>query len=123
MGLLLETKELEKMDFKIPAEFVHVIGKMMPEIRELEILSVETFNMLDAKTFDAHEYFSVKLRIHIFRGEHRRGTNSDYTEQIKKLFSYTYNDYGFVSFDVRDVRVEPDVSNRERFFELFGVVN
>jgi hypothetical protein len=121
LGLLLERKEVGGIDFRIPEIFLKVITKMLPEVKTVEILSVDSYNMISAFTFEAVEHFMVRLKITIEKGQHPRGGMSTYAEKIKNYFRMTYPKYDFVSFEIMKLDVEPDLSNMGRFVDLFGV--
>ena len=114
-------KKISDMVFNIPEDFLHVIKTMHPELNLIEIHSVEAYNMLDAHTFNSHEYFRVHLTIQIATGSFPIGAMTQYGDSITNLFRYTYTDHKFISFQVHEMKQEPTVSNRDKFMELFGV--
>ena len=113
-------RKINHMDFAIPPDFLTVIMKMNPELNLVEIHSVETYSMIDAYSFTAHEYFRVHLNIQIAKGNHPIGAMTHYSDNITHLFRYTYNENKFISFQVHEMKQEPTVSNRDKFMELFG---
>jgi hypothetical protein len=113
-------RKISSMDFTIPPDFLHVIKAMHPELNLIEIHSVETYSMVDAKTFITHEYFRVNLNIQIANGSYPIGAMTQYSDSITNLFRYTYNEYKFISFQIHEMKQEPAVSNRDKFMELFG---
>lgn len=121
LGLLLEMKEVGGIDFRIPEIFLKVITKMLPEVKTVEILSVDSYNMISAFTFEAVEHFMVRLKVTIEKGQHPRGGMPTYGEKIRSLFRMTYPEHDFISFEVMKIDVVPDLSNMGKFVELFGV--
>jgi len=113
-------RRISNMDFAIPPDFLHVIKAIHPELNLIEIHSVETYSMIDAKTFITHEYFRVNLNIQIANGSYPIGAMPQYSDSITNLFRYTYNEYKFISFQIHEMKQEPAVSNRDKFMELFG---
>ena len=122
MGLLLEMKDVRGFDFEIPEVFMKVITKMLPEIQTVKIVSVSTYNMISAFTFEAVENFMVRLSIVVEKGKHPRGGRPTYSDEITNLFRMTYPDYDFVAFEVMELHTNPDLSNMEKFVELFKPV-
>jgi hypothetical protein len=105
--------------FKLPDNFIRVLQKMHPEINGIEIKSINTASLVSAKYFEVTENFRVNIVIQIARKKHPVGCLGDYDEKITTLFRYTYDDYQFVSFRVVEMIYEPDISNRDKFMELF----
>lgn len=122
MGLLLEAKDVGGFDFEIPEVFLKVITKMLPEVKTVKITSVSTYNMMSAFTFEAIEHFMVRLSVVVEKGAHLRGGRPAYSDEIKNLFRMTYPDYDFVAFEVTELHANPDLSNMEKFVELFKPV-
>ena len=122
MGLLLEMKDVGGFDFEIPEVFLKVITKMLPEIQTVKIVSVSTYNMMSAFTFEAIEHFMVRLSVVVEKGKHPRGGMPTYGDEIRNLFRMTYPDYDFVAFEVMELHTNPDLSNMEKFVELFKPV-
>jgi hypothetical protein len=105
--------------FKLPDNFIRVLQKMHPEINGIEIKSINTSSLVSAKYFEVTENFRVNIVIQIARKKYPVGCLGDYDEKITTLFRYTYDDYQFVSFRVVEMIYEPDISNRDKFMELF----
>jgi len=112
--------KISSMDFVIPPDFLNVIMKMNPELNLVEIHSVDNYNMIDAMTMNAHECFRVNLNIQIAKDFYPKGGMTQYGDSITNLFRHTYTDYNFVSFQIKEMKQEPTISNREKFIELFG---
>jgi len=106
--------------FKLPDNFIRVLQKMHPEINCIEIKSINNASLISPKTLEVNEQFRVNIVIQIARKNHPVGGLGDYDEKITTLFRYTYDDYQFVSFRVVEMIYEPDISNRDKFMELFG---
>lgn len=105
--------------FEIPETFLRVLEKMQPELNKIEIKSIHTNGVISPETLEFIEHFRVNVAIQIGRKKIRAGNLSDYSEIITKLFRFTYDDYEFIHFNVIEVLHEPDITNRDKFMELF----
>ena len=122
MGLLLEMTEVGGIDFEIPEAFLRVITKMLPEIETVEISSVDTYSTISAMTLETIQNFLVRLNVILKEGGgNPRGGIPTYGEEIRKLFRLTYPEHNFITFEVMVLHVKPNLSNMEKFVELFGV--
>lgn len=121
MGLLLEMKEVRDIDFEIPQAFLKVITKMLPEIETVEISSVDTYDTISAMTLQTIQNFLVRLNVILEEGGKPRGGIPTYGEEVRKLFRLTYPEHNFITFEVMKLQVNPDLTNMEKFVELFGV--
>ena len=107
----------EVSDLKIPKEFEVVILKMLPEIESVEIQNVQSTTMYNPRNFEP-EHFKVQIVLHFKKGEEPKKLREEYSIEISNFFTYTYNEYGFVSFHVVFFNI-PVYTNRDKFFELF----
>jgi len=105
--------------FEIPETFLRVLEKMQPEISKIEIKSIHSNGVISPKTLEFIELFRVNVAIQIARNKIRAGNLSEYSELITKLFRFTYDEYEFIHFNVIEVFLEPDITNRDKFMELF----
>jgi hypothetical protein len=105
----------EVSDLKIPKEFEVVILKMLPEIESVEIQNVTMYN---PRNFEPVEHFKVQIVLHFKKGEEPKKLREEYSIEISNLFLYTFNEYGFVSFQVVFFNI-PEYTNQDKFFELF----
>jgi len=106
--------------FKIPKVFFRVIEKMIPEINEIEVKTIESVSMISAMTLCVEEQFKVNVAIQIKRGGRITGNLFDYSDKLNNFFNQTYGgDYNFVKFWVLTIHQECELSNRDKFFDLF----
>ena len=108
----------EVSDLRIPKEFEVVILKMIPEIESVEIQDVQSTMMYNPRNFEPVEHFKVKIVLHFKKGEEPKKLREEYSIEISNLFLYTFNEYGFVSFQVVFFNI-PEYTNQDKFFELF----
>jgi hypothetical protein len=108
----------EVSDLRIPKEFEVVILKMLPEIESVEIKDVETTTMYDPRNFEPIEHFKVQIILHFKKGEEPKKLREEYSIEISNFFTYTFNEYGFVSFHVVFFNI-PEYTNRDKFLKLF----
>jgi hypothetical protein len=106
--------------FEIPKVFFRVIEKMIPEINEIEVKTIESVSMISAMTLCVEEQFRVNVAIQIKRGGRITGNLSDYSDKLNNFFNQTYGgDYNFVKFWVLTIQQECELSNRDKFLDLF----
>ena len=72
--------------FKIPKVFFRVIEKMIPEINEIEVKTIESVSMISAMTLCVEEQFKVNVAIQIKRGGRITGNLSDYSDKLNNFF-------------------------------------
>jgi hypothetical protein len=107
-------------DLKIPKEFEVVILKMFSEIESIKLMDVESIIMYNPMTFDPIEKFRVHLELNFKEGVTPRYVREEYSKEISNLFTYTFNEYDFVSFHVDSFNIPPVITNKEKFFKLFS---
>jgi len=105
--------------FEIPETFLRVLERMHPELSKIEIKSIHTNGVISPETFELTERFRVNIAIQIGRKKVPVGNLASYSEKITNLFRFTYDEYDFIHFNVIEVLHEPDITNRDRFMELF----
>lgn len=105
--------------FEIPETFLRVLEKMHPEINKIEVKSIHSNGVISPKTFELIERFRVNIAIQIARKKFVVGNLVTYSEKITNLFRFTYCDYEFIDFNVIELLHEPDITNRDKFMELF----
>jgi hypothetical protein len=107
-------------DLKIPKEFEVVVLKMNPEIESIEMVDTESIIMYNPMTFDPIEKFRVHIKLNYKEGMTPRFAREDYSKEISNLFTYTFNEYDYVSFHVDSFHFHPIVTNKEKFLKLFS---
>ena len=117
-------------DFKLPATFITVINKMIPEILEVSVKKVEIYNpsmigstSINTFTYDSYGNYNPPVNHSFFVTldllVERKNLENEYNRKIEELFVLTYPDYNFVHFDV-NLRIKSEPTNLEKFYELFG---
>jgi hypothetical protein len=105
----------------IPPDFEIVIKKMNPEITGIRMIRTEATKMLNPINFEAIDKFLVVIALQFGGGKsHVKGHPEYYSDEINKLFTYTYSDYDFVRFHVHEFDLPPEKTNYDKFVELFG---
>ena len=103
----------------IPQQFYQVVLKMCPEILNFSIVDVQSSLIYNPATFEPIERFLISLSVNIKPNLQPQGVKDYYTEEIDKLFNFTYPDYEFVKFKVVEMTLVRPPSNRELFGRLF----
>jgi hypothetical protein len=105
----------------IPPDFEIVIKKMNPEITGIRMIRTEATKMLNPINFEAIDKFLVVIALQFGGGKsHVKGHPEYYSDEINKLFTYTYSEYDFVKFHVHEFDLPPVKTNYDKFVELFG---
>jgi len=105
----------------IPPDFEIVIKKMNPEITGIRMIRTEATKMLNPINFEAIDKFLVVIALQFGGGKsHVKGHPEYYSDEINKLFTYTYSEYDFVRFHVHEFDLPPAKTNYDKFVELFG---
>ena len=105
----------------IPPDFEIVIKKMNPEITGIRMIRTEATKMIIPINFKAVDRFLVVIALQFGGGlSHVKGHPEYYSDEINKLFTYTYSDYDFVRFHVHEFDLPPEKTNYDKFVELFG---
>jgi hypothetical protein len=106
----------------IPPDFEIVIKKMNPEITGIRMIRTEATKLLSVKkNFEAVDRFLVVIALQFGGGQsHVKGHPEYYSDEINKLFNYTYSEYDFVRFHVHEFDLPPVKTNYDKFVELFG---
>jgi len=105
----------------IPPDFEIVIKKMNPEITGIRMIRTEATKMIIPINFKAVDKFLVVIALQFGGGEsHVKGHPEYYSDEINKLFTYTYSGYDFVRFRVHEFDLPPAKTNYDKFVELFG---
>ena len=104
----------------IPPDFEIVIKKMNPEITGIRMIRTEVTKMKVRAKFEAVDKFLVVIALQFGGGlSHVKGHPEYYSDEINKLFTYTYSDYDFVRFHVHEFDLPPEKTNYDKFVELF----
>lgn len=103
----------------IPNQLYQVVMKMFPEILNFRITDVQSSLMYNPATFEPIERFKINLSVDIRPNQQPQGVKDYYSEEINKLFNFTYPDYEFVKFGVVEMTLVRPPSNRELFGRLF----
>lgn len=103
----------------IPHQLYQVVMKMFPEILNFRITDVQSSLMYNPATFEPIEKFRLNLSVDIKPNQQPQGVKDYYSEEINKLFNFTYPDYEFVKFGVVEMTLVRPPSNRELFGRLF----
>ena len=105
----------------IPPDFEIVIKKMNPEITGIRMIRTEATKMLNPINFEAIDRFLVVIALQFGGGKsHVKGHPEYYSDEINKLFTYTYSEYDFIRFRVHEFDLPPVKTNYDKFVELFG---
>lgn len=108
----------------IPPDFEIVIKKMNPEITGIRMIRTEVTKMKVRAKFEAVDKFLVVIALQFGGGNsHIKGHPEYYSDEINKLFNYTYSEYDFIRFRVDEFDLPPVKTNYDKFVELFGVKN
>ena len=103
----------------IPNQLYQVVMKMFPEILNFRITDVQSSLVYNPATFEPIEKFRINLSVDIRPNQQPKGVKDYYSEEINKLFNFTYPDYEFVKFGVVEMTLVRPPSNRELFGRLF----
>lgn len=106
---------------KIPETFLTVITKMNPEISNVEIEVFDVIKLINPPTFNVDERIKVIVNLHMNREHKLKGNRENYSEILNTLFTHTYPDYLFISFDVKLLHFPQEKTNMEKFHELFSM--
>ena len=105
----------------IPPDFEIVIKKMNPEITGIRMIRTEVTKMKVRAKFEAVDKFLVVIALQFAGGNsHIKGHPEYYSDEINKLFNYTYSEYDFIRFRVDEFDLPPVKTNYDTFVELFG---
>jgi hypothetical protein len=101
-------------NFKIPENFIIVLNKMMPNIKNISPKEIVSVAMLDLSQANIGIYIEVQ-----FTNKGEVMNRERCSSEITNLFHATYPDYRFVTFNVESISVESEPTNEEKFKMLF----
>lgn len=113
---------METAQIQIPDTFVIVVKKMIPEVSDIKVYNYETIKVVDVTSFGYSERFKVGISLSLFPESKPKGGREYYTNTLNELFKMTYgSDMSFVQLFVNELIWLPQKSNRDKFYELFGL--
>jgi hypothetical protein len=104
-------------NFKIPENFIIVLNKMMPNIKNISPKEIVSVAMLD-QHFLSQANIGIYIEVQ-FTNKGEVMNRERCSSEITNLFHATYPDYRFVTFNVESISVEPEPTNEEKFKMLF----
>jgi hypothetical protein len=104
-------------NFKIPENFITILNKMKPNIKDIIPKDVTSIARLDQHFQTQSNYFiDIEVR---FDNKGEVMTKEKCSNEITNLFHATYPDYRFVTFNVQSISFESEPTNEEKFRMLF----
>lgn len=109
---------------KIPELLLHVVKKSHPEIDDIILLRYETIYVsYNPVNFEPDKGFVVYMNILISKGCNPKMTTQDYSDEINKLFNYTFTDFHYIKFSVEKFAFHKEMTRDEMFSMLFHIDN
>jgi hypothetical protein len=104
-------------NFKIPENFILVLNKMMPNIKNISPKEIVSVAMLD-QHFLPQSNIGIYIEVR-FTNKGEVINKERCSSEITNLFHATYPDYRFVTFNVQSISFESEPTNEEKFRMLF----
>lgn len=106
----------------IPSTFKHVVKKMCPEILDIVSVGYREQSMYDPMNFEPVYKYLVGIDLYFDNHNGMKKSKNEYGKEIDDYFKMTYgSEMEFVSFHVQSFIFPPERTNKDKFFELFGV--
>lgn len=108
---------------------------MNPEIVSIDLIDIETINLnlfnnpysmiyntpSSQITESTGERFIIHVSIVIDDERNIKNNYEGYEEELETQFTYTYPDFDFISFKIKDIKFKRRQTNIEKFKELFQI--
>ena len=105
-------------NIKIPENFIIVLTKMMPDIKNITPKDVTSVSYLNPFDLQKNEGYIIFVEIKVTNNRNIMDRDH-YSDEITTLFHTTYPDYRFVKFQVASISVEWEPTIDEKFKMLF----
>ena len=105
-------------NIKIPENFIIVLTKMMPDIKNITPKDVTSVSYLNPLVLQKNEGYIIFVEIKVTNNRNIMDRDH-YSDEITKLFHATYPDYRFVKFAVVSISVEWEPTIEDKFKMLF----
>ena len=106
----------------IPETFKDVLLKICPEIKNVVSVGYKENSVYDPMTFNPIYKYMVGADIYFDEHNGMKKSKNEYAKLFNDYFKMTYSDIDFVTFHVQSFIFPPEKSNKDKFFEIFGVV-
>jgi len=106
----------------IPETFKDVLLKLCPEIKDVVSVGYRENSVYDPTTFNPIYKYLVGVDIYFDEHNGMKKSKNEYGKVFNDYFKMTYSDIDFVTFHVQSFIFPPEKSNKDKFFEIFGVV-
>ena len=115
-------QESDNKEIFIPPMFKEVILKMCPEIVDIVPNGYREQSMYNPMDFSPVYNYLVGVDLYFNEYNGMKKSKDAYGKEFNDYFKMTYSDMDFISFHVRSFIFPPERTNKDKFFELFGVV-
>jgi hypothetical protein len=113
---------LDTRKIGIPKTFKDVLLKLCPEIKDVVSVGYKENGVYDPMTFNPIYKYMVGVDIYFDEHNGMKKSKNEYGKLFNDYFKMTYSDIDFVTFHVQSFIFPPEKSNKDKFFEIFGVV-
>lgn len=103
---------------KIPDTLIKVIQKSCPEVDYVIPINIDSEMRVSFPNYERCDIFLIDLKI-VVNNNHRIRTNNEYEILFNRAFKAIHPEALFVRFYVRDVKVPRQMTNREKFINIF----
>lgn len=115
---LSQYQRVKPSDLKIPERLLKVILKSSPEIKSMEVVDYEWYNMYDPMTFEAIPKYSVKVSLHFEWNGRLEGNTEYYADKINTALNMIFTDNDLIKFSVVELLI-PKRNYHQEFYEFF----
>ena len=113
---------LNNEEIVIPERFKDVVIKMCPEIKDIVSVGYREQHMYNPTDFSPVYKYLVGIDIYFDDYNGMKKSKTEYGTEIGDYFRMTYgSEMEFVSFHVQSFIFPPERTNKDKFFEMFGV--
>ncbi len=106
----------------IPTMFKEVVLKMCPEIKDIVSVGYREQSMYNPMDFSPVYKYLVGVDVYFDEYNGMKKSKKEYGEEFNDYLKMTYgSEMEFISFHVQSFIFPPERTNKDKFFELFGV--
>jgi hypothetical protein len=112
----------DNKEIGIPPKFKEVILKMCPEIKDIVSVGYREQSVYDPMNFSPEYKYLVGVDVYFDEYNGMKKSKNEYGKEFNDYLKMTYgSEMEFISFHVQSFIFPPERTNKDKFFELFGI--